>query len=446
MPALLVARARALARLTRIERDDAYADLLGGDAAGSDDDAREERQAAEYVAGVTRQRRWLDFLIAHVYRGDLDAMEPALRQILRIGVYDLLFLRTPPHAAVNEAVELAKREVRPKAGGLVNGVLRALLRQIDRLPEPDTGRPARDLAVRHSHPTWIVTRWLDRWGEAETTALLERDNARPRYALRLNTLRTTAAALGETLDALGVEWTPSAWLDDFVTVERLQPILHAGLLADGTVAVQDEAAGLVGRVLGPRPGETVLDLAAAPGGKALHAALQMRDTGRVLAFDLHPGRAGLVREAAAAHGLASVEVEAADLRDLAARPDPPVGDRVLLDAPCSGLGVLAKRADLRWRRTSEEIAELVTLQDELLDAAAVLVRPGGLLVYSTCTTEPEENEDRVAAFLARHSGFALERADGLVPDTFVTEAGYYAALPQRHGTDGAFAVRLRRSA
>ncbi|MEM1043858.1 MAG: 16S rRNA (cytosine(967)-C(5))-methyltransferase RsmB [Bacteroidota bacterium] len=440
------ARARALARLARIEEGGAYADAFGGNATLSDEEARAERQAVEYVAGVTRRRRWLDYLLAQFYRGDLGAMEPVLRQILRIGLYDLLFLDTPPHAAVHEAVELAKREVRPKAGGLVNAVLRAALRARDRLPMPDTGRPARDLAIRHSHPTWMVRRWLERYGDAETEALLAQNNARPRYALRVNTRRTDVDQIRERLSALGVDASPSRYLDDFVTVDRLQPVLRAGLFTGGTVAVQDEAAALVVRVLDPQPGDTVLDLAAAPGGKALYAALRMSDAGRVRAFDLHAGKANRIRTAASAHGLTSVEVEAADLRDLAARSGAPAGDRVLLDAPCSGLGVLAKRADLRWRRAPDALADLAALQDELLDAAAALVRPGGLLVYSTCTTEPEENEDRVAAFLARHPGFALERADGLVPRAFVTEAGTYAALPQRHGTDGAFAARLRRTA
>lgn len=437
------ARALALARLLRIEGEGAYAGLVDGNTA--DGDPREERLASEYVAGVTRQRRWLDFLIAHFYRGDADALEPKLRQILRIGLYDILFLRTPPHAAVNEAVELAKRHVRPKAGGLVNGLLRAALRSLDALPEPATGDAARDLAIRTSHPTWITRRWLDRYGEADARALLEIDNARPTYALRVNTLRLSPEAIGERLDALDVEWRPSAYLDDFVLVDQLQPVLRAGLLDAGLCAVQDEAAALVVRVLDPQPGETVLDVAAAPGGKALYAAIRMDDTGRVLAYDVHPSRADLVRSSAAAHGLEIVEVGVADLRDLAAQPDPPMGDRVLLDVPCSGLGVLAKRADLRWRRTPEEIGDLVDLQDELLDAAARLVRPGGLLVYSTCTTEPEENAERVTAFLSRHGTFSRERVDGLVPEAFVTAAGDFAALPHVHGTDGAFAARLRRT-
>ncbi|MDX1530609.1 MAG: transcription antitermination factor NusB, partial [Rhodothermales bacterium] len=289
------ARERALERLLRIE-DGAFIGRTGDAEAAADEGpeaAREERQAAEYVAGITRQRRWLDYLIAHYYRGDFGLMEPALKETLRIGLYDVLFLRTPPHAAVHEAVELAKRAVRPQAAKLVNGLLRTVLRERDRLPEPDTGKPERDLAVRHSHPTWLVRRWLRRYGEEATQALLRIDNARPRYALRVNPLKTTPEDLGERLTELGVEWEPSRYLDDFLAVDALQPVLRAGLFEEGLCAVQDEAAGLVVRLLDPQPGETVLDGAAAPGGKAIYAALRMQNRGRVLAVDLYPQRVDL---------------------------------------------------------------------------------------------------------------------------------------------------------
>jgi 16S rRNA (cytosine967-C5)-methyltransferase len=439
----LPARHRALHRLLRVEEQGAFVSRVSPDDTDLDD-AREERQAADYVAGITRLRRWLDFLVDHFYQGEAARMEPALRQCLRIGLYDLLVLETPPHAAVHEAVELAKRAVRPGAGAVVNGILRSVIRQRGELPEPSTGRAVRDLAVQYSQPNWVVRRWLDQFGADEARALLAAANERPTYALRVNTRRRQRGAFGEMLDEVGVAWEPSPYLDDFVRVAQLQPVLRAGWLEDGTCAVQDEAAGLIVRLLDPRPGETVIDAAAAPGGKAVYAAIRMDDRGSLLAIDVNASRVDLVRRAAEAHGLSIVATHAADLRELAAQPDAPLADRVLLDAPCSGLGVLAKRADLRWRRTEEQITELCALQDDLLDAAAKLVRPGGLLVYSTCTVEPEENERRVEAFLGRQPGFAAESASGWVPDEMVTPAGHYLALPHRHGTDGAFGARLRR--
>jgi 16S rRNA (cytosine967-C5)-methyltransferase len=209
-------------------------------------------------------------------------------------------------------------------------------------------------------------------------------------------------------------------------------------------AVQDEAAALVVQVLDPQPGESVLDCAAAPGGKALHAAERMNNAGRLVALDAHAGKLALVERAARAHGVTIIETVAADLRKAAGRPAlAGAFDRVLLDAPCSGTGVLGRRADLRWNRSETDIAELAALQDELLDAAAATVRPGGLLVYSTCSIEDEENAARVAAFLARRPEFAREDVDGLVPPAMRTPDGDYQALPHVHGTDGAYAARLR---
>jgi 16S rRNA (cytosine967-C5)-methyltransferase len=452
MPASTVSSSRRLAlrHLERVARSDAYVGRLDLDAlddfdAGSDP-GRTRRQAKERVAGVTRWRRWLDFLLAAFYNGDYDQMEDRLRQILRLGAYELLYLQTPTHAAVDEHVELAKQTVRPGAAGLVNGILRTLDRQRDDLPAPDTGDRADDLAVRHSHPTWIVRRWLDRYGEATAEELLQWDNRRPVYGVRAHPERGGIAALQDWLDVHDVTWTASPYLDDFVRVRRLQKLVQEGLLEDGDCAVQDESAGLVVRLLDPQPGDTVLDICAAPGGKTAYAAARMQGTGTLYAADVHADRLALVQDAAAAQGWTGMlQTEAADLRDLAGRSDPPQGDRVLLDVPCSGFGVLAKRADLRWQRAPDDLAELTTLQDELLDAAARLVRPGGVLVYSTCTIEPEENEERVAAFLDRHDDFTLEPAGSTVPEKTVTEEGYYATRPDRHAVDGAFGARLRRA-
>ena len=444
--AAVTARQRAVEHLNRIGIDGAFVGLVREEDLAESIDPRAERQATEYVAGVTRWRRYLDFILRHFYKGSFKKMEPVLKQILRLGLYEVLMLKTPPHAALSEAVGLAKRLVRPGAGGLVNGILRNVLRQKEHLPEPSTDDPADDLAIRHSHPTWIVRRWLARFGLQETEALLRWNNTRPRYSLRPNFFKISPGDFKKNMDEEGIMWEPSEFLDDFVRVQRLQAVLRAGWVEEGVCAVQDESGGLVVWLLDPQPGEALIDACAAPGGKALYAAARMRNQGRLVAIDIHPGRLRLAERAAAAQGITILRPHAADLRGLVQQDDRPAADRVLLDAPCSGLGVLAKRADLRWHRTAEEIEELTTLQDQLLDAAAQLVRPGGLLVYSTCTIEPEENQQRVEAFLERHEAFQLEPATGFVPEAVVTPEGYLATLPHRHHIDGAFGARLRRRA
>ena len=437
------ARCVALERLERIARDDAFVGRLQSDAL----DDRTQRQARDLVAGVTRWRRWLDFLLAAFYDGDLGSMERRLQQILRLGLYELLKQETPAHAAVDEYVDLAKHTVRSGAGGLVNGILRSVDRQRDDLPTPATGDMAEDLAIRQSHPSWMIRRWMDRFGGKDAEAFARWNNRRPTYGLRVNRCRATVAEVADWLDAHNVTYARSPYLDDVFRVQRLQAVIRGGLIDDGRVAVQDESAALVVRLLDPQPGETVLDLCAAPGGKATYAAARMDGEGTLLATDINRARLGLVEDAAQAQGVGDVlRTEAADARDLPGRDDVPRANRVLLDVPCSGLGVLAKRADLRWQRTPADLDELTTLQDELLDAAAKLVRPGGLLVYSTCTTEPEENRDRVRAFLDRHAAFALEPAGELLPTDVVADEGVLETLPFRHRTDGAFAARLRRRA
>lgn len=432
------ARSIAVRQLLRIEEEGAFVGFMDSE---SDGDERTDRQATEYVAGVTRWRRWLDFLAASFYRGRFDKMEPELRQILRIGLYDLLFLDTPPHAALHEAVDLAKQRVRPRAGGLVNAILRNVQRRRQHLPEPSSDDPADDLAIRWSHPTWLVRRWLAQFGASETRALLAWNNERPVHGVRINRLKISVPDFQRRLDELEIAWEPSPFIPYFVRVPRLQPLLQAEMLAEGLCAVQDESAGLVTVLADPQPGATVADLCAAPGGKALHAADRMRDEGRIHAYDVHAARLGLVASAAERQGVSIVTTTAADVRALTAADIQ--ADLVLLDAPCSGLGVLAKRADLRWNRTPEDLAQLIRLQQELLAAAAPLVRPGGVLVYSTCSIDTEENETQVRDFLQVHPDFDLDPAGAGMPAS-VVEQGMLASFPQRHFIDGAFGARLRR--
>ncbi|MEL6614633.1 MAG: 16S rRNA (cytosine(967)-C(5))-methyltransferase RsmB [Bacteroidota bacterium] len=433
------ARLRAVHRLLRIEEDGAFVSRVN-EPTGAD----VERRAIALVAGVTRWKRWLDWVLAQYVRQPLASLDPELRESLRLGAFELLVEEKPAHAAVGEAVGVTRALLHTGAAGLANAVLRKVARARDeeRPLAPETDDLANDLAVRHSHPTWMVRRWLARWGEDATLALLRAHNTVPTFSLRVNPLRTTPEAAMDTLAERGAEPALSRWASGVVTVRRLGPALQSALVARGHLAVQDEAAALVVRVLDPQAGEAILDGAAAPGGKAIAAAEWMGNEGRVVAVDVNEAKTRLIATAAEAHGTTIVEPLAADLQSF--EPGE-MFDRVLLDAPCSGTGVLAKRADLRWRRSPEALADLARLQDDLLDAAARLVRPGGLLVYSTCSLERDENEDRVDAFLLRHPEFTHEAVGETVPEEMRTPEGNYTALPHVHGTDGAFAARLRRS-
>lgn len=248
------------------------------------------------------------------------------------------------------------------------------------------------------------------------------------------------------LQRLKVPHELSPHLDDFVRLKTgMQIVIQAGLLKDGLCSVQDESAGLVVSIVDPHPGESIVDCCAAPGGKTLFLASRLNGQGLVTAIDINKGRLRILKESAKAHQVHHVVTVVHDDLRTFAENNIVKHDKVLLDAPCSGLGVLSKRADLRWNRRLEDMEELKSLQDELLDAASSLVKPGGILVYSTCSIDPEENEERVASFLLRHPEFDIDPASRFVPCDFVTKRGFYLSNPVKHSLDGAFAARLVRS-
>ena len=392
------------------------------DRLGADLDPRDRALATELAYGATRWLLRLDFELGSRLRQPLHRLPLPIQNILRLGLYQLRFTdRIPPYAAVAEAVAQARHHGHQGTAGLVNAVLRRAA------AEPAPAAP--DLATEYSHPRWLVERWLARLGREETEALLTADNQSPRVVLRANRLRTTVDGLIATLAEAGVAAVPGRHAPEALVLDRAAvPDLAA--LANGLCTVQDEASMLAARILAPQPGWTCLDLAAAPGGKATHLAELMRDEGIVLANDLEPARAKLVQAAARRLGLKSVRVRAADARTL---PKNWGGrcDAVLADVPCSGLGTLARRPDLRWQKTETDLRTLPPLQAQLLEAGAACVRPGGRLVYSTCSTEPEENEDVVDTFLRGHPEFA---ADG--------EA--IRLWPQRDACDGFFIAPMKR--
>jgi 16S rRNA (cytosine967-C5)-methyltransferase len=439
------ARVTAARALQRVADDDAFADLaLEAEITARGLTPRDAALATELVYGTLRWQRYLDWILAPHSRRALPSLDTRVLVLLRMTVYQLVFLeRIPPFAAVSDAVALAKGRGKPGVPEFVNAVLRAFTRRGVREREP---RPPDDaveaLAVRLSFPTWLATRWVARDGIEEATALMRAMNERPPMTVRANTLRVTRETLAERLtreDALTV--TPTRYAPEGLVVEHGGAPAAWRAFADGAFAVQDEASMLVARLLEPRPGDVVADACAAPGTKTTHLAQLMDDRGRILAFDPQPARLARVPEAAARLGVTIVETRPGPVETLAGALAGAC-DGVLVDAPCSNLGVLRRNPEVKWRRDARDVAAAATRQRDILGAAAGMVRPGGRLVYATCSTEPEENEAVVAVFREARPDFVVDP-----PASFPLPLDDDCVLrcrPHRHGTDGFTAVRLRR--
>jgi 16S rRNA (cytosine967-C5)-methyltransferase len=432
-PSASVAPARRCAYtvLRRVFEQGAYADrALTAEAAQLE--PRDRALAMRLAYGAVQRRGTLDHLIEALSERPAAALDPALLAALRLGLYELLYTRgAPDYAVVADAVELAKGDGR--AGhGLVNAVLRRVTREgprslLDGLAD-DTPERA---AIKHSHPEWIARLWWEALGPEQARALMASDNEPLEVALRANTLVTDAGALAEELP-VRTHFDPQ--IPEAVVLDEPFDAHSSGAWLRGAFHAQSRSAMRVARELAPVAGERVLDLCAAPGGKTTHLAALMHDRGEVLAVERDKRRAGsLVRTAQRLHA-SSVRVEVADAErwtDAAHGDDARGFDRVLVDPPCSGLGTLQARADLRWRVTPEAIATMAGTQARILAAGADVLRPGGVLVYSTCTISPIENERLIADFLDSHSDFALE-------DVVLT-------LPHRDHTAGFYIARMHRS-
>jgi 16S rRNA (cytosine967-C5)-methyltransferase len=433
------ARLCAYAVLRRVFERGAYADrALNAEAAQLD--PRDRALAMRLAYGAVQRRGTLDHLIEQLAERPAAELDPPLLAALWLGLYELLYLRgAPDYAVVADAVELAKAHGR--GHGLVNAVLRRAAREgPDALLGALSDDTPEHAAVKHSHPEWIARLWWQALGPEQARALLAYDNEPGEVALRANTLVTDAATLaGE----LRVRTHVDAAIPEALVLEEPFDAHGSPLWQRGAFHAQSRAAMLVARVLDPAPGERVLDLCAAPGGKATHLAALMQGRGEVLAIERNPRRAGgLVRTARRLHA-ANVRVEVADAR--LAWPEGAVFDRVLVDPPCSGLGTLQARADLRWRVTPDAIEEMAGAQAEILAAGAAVLRPGGVLVYSTCTISPTENERPIAAFLDSHPEFGLDDLTGTAGAQVAADAaGMLQTLPHRDRTAGFFIARLRK--
>ncbi|MFZ1730225.1 MAG: 16S rRNA (cytosine(967)-C(5))-methyltransferase RsmB [Bacteroidota bacterium] len=443
-PLYIGVRGIAVKILTRVERTDAYLDkLLDIELETGDLNPPDKRLLNELVHGVLRNQSKLDWVLTGFYHGQYSKVAPNVRSALRVALYQILFLtRIPHHAAVNEAVEFVKKYRGQRLADTMNGLLRNIARNVENIRYPlSTNDELQYLAVVHSHPTWIVKRWHARYGFEETESLCKANNMRPFLTLRPNPLRIDYKEFVDEIVEVGIDYRRCFYMRDYVTVRNLPNIRHSRLFTEGLFTIQDESAGLVGDLLAPKPGETVIDLCSAPGGKALHAAEHMQNQGRIIAVDKYDVRLNLISQAAERNGVSIIEIQEGDATEIEMEP----ADKVLVDAPCSGLGTLSKKPDIKWKREMEDIQKLNTTQRAILDNAARLVRPGGVLVYSTCTIEPEENQLIVRDFLSNHPEFTLEHAGQYLPPRVVDEEGFLATFPQKHRMDGAFGARMLRS-
>lgn len=442
------ARQTALRLLHAIDAEQAYTDVaLRQMLDGSPLEQRDRAFVTACVYGVVRWQGRIDWLLSKACNRPLDALTPWIRNILRLGAYQCLWMeRVPPRAAVHASVGLARRFGHAGVAGLVNGVLRALLRQHATYALPDAdAQPVAHLAVAHSHPPWLVERWLERYGWEGAQALCAANN-RPRdVALRVNTLRTTPQALAQRLVQEGLQHVrPSRLLAEALVAQGTSRLDALPSYRDGLFQVQDEGAMLVAPLCRARPGQRVLDACAAPGGKTTHLAQLMGDTGRIVACDAQPSRLRLLDANVKRLRLTSIAPVASD--GAGALPWSGRFDRILVDAPCSGLGVLSRHPDIKWRKGPADLRGMQATQLALLEAQRRFLAADGLLVYSVCSNEPEETHDVVRTFLERHPDMRLDALAADLPNELASHAARTETLdltPGQHGTEGVFAARFR---
>jgi 16S rRNA (cytosine967-C5)-methyltransferase len=400
----------------------------------------------ELMYGVIRWRGKLDWVIRSFSKVPFEKIELETLNILRLGLYQILFLsRTPASAAVNESVELAKG-IRGKGGaGFVNAVLRSTIRQKNEIPYPEIDEdPARHLSVVQSHPLWLVRRWVKEMGVEETLRVCTFNNQISSLTLRTNTLKIDRKDLIEKLEEKGFKPAPTTYSEEGIVLRDPPPTSELPFIKEGLYIIQDEASQLVTSILDPKPGERILDACSAPGGKTTHMAQKMENRGEIAAFDVSKGKLDLVEESCQRLGIKIVKTIKGNAAERLLIPQGIKYDRILADVPCSGFGTLRRNPDLKWRRGEKDIKRLSELQFSILSHLSVYLKKGGIFVYSTCTVFHEENEDVVGKFLEGHPEFKLDEMDKFLPEKFHSfiQNGYFKTFPPRDEMDGFFVARL----
>ncbi len=442
-PSQINARTKVIDILTKVETRQAFTDkLLERELISLNDNDR--RFVTEIVNGVLRWRLRLDWYLNQLYSGDYENLILEVKNNLRSSVYQLVYLdKIPPYAVLYEAVEIAKMRYNQKTANLVNAVLRNYLRQSKKFDILETQLDILDkLAIKFSHPKWLLQRWIEYWGIDEVSLLCQVNNTPPRVAVRLNELKANKEQFFSSLEENNISFEVQEDFKNFVWIDNFQEFRQMDFLKNGWANVQDVSTGLPVLILDPQPGEFVLDMCAAPGGKTSYIAEKMQNTGVILALDRHIPRIRMLRDNLFRLKFSNYNIAAADSLSL---PSKIQFDKILIDAPCTGFGVLNKRADLKWKRTEQDISDMKKLQINLLKSATSVLKENGLIVYSTCTIEPEENERVVEEFLNAHSDFKLVKLSNLIPMKYLSDQYFIRTFPHKHGMDGSFAAAFQKN-
>lgn len=436
-------RDAALEILLKIKKNQAYSNLL------LDDTIKKENIASidvplltEIVYGTIQYQKRIDFYLEAYSKKPLAKLDDWVHILWRLTVYQLVFLdRVPDHAAINEAVEISKKRGHKGISGMTNGILRSFLRH----PLPDFSSIEDEeerLAVETSHPEWLLNRWRVQYGAERTSSMAFANLTHPTHAVRVNTTRTTKGEVIESLQDEGLEVTESPYVEECLYVKK-GSLANTKAFENGWISIQDEGSMLVTLALDPQKEEKILDACAAPGGKSMHIAERMENKGEVVSVDIHSHKVKLIHDQMKRLDLSIVHGEVEDARKLHEKHDKESFDRILVDAPCSGLGVIQRKPDIKWSKKEEDILHLSEIQQSIVEAVWPLLKKGGRLIYSTCTVDHEENDDLINAFVENHEEAVfdeqlLSRIPGIIANEKKENPGYFQLFPGEFQTDGFF--------
>lgn len=442
-------RSLAVNILNRVDQKNAYAEPLLDSYLSRDyiTDVRDRNLLTELVYGTLRMRNHLDWIISSLYKGKPKSMEIGLKNILRIALYQLVYTdRIPAFAAVDEAVKITQREY-PGRDRLVNAILRNTVRIMDNITYPAFEKePARYISIVHSHPEWLVARWVQRFGMDETIALCKSNNEKPPLTLRVNTIKANRDEIVRKLRKDGYNVRSTDFSSSGIIISNpSSAIQNLQLYSDGYLQIQDEASQLVAYITDPKPGETILDLCSGVGIKTTHLAELMENNGKILAVDINRKKRQELRALADKLNTTIAVQHMGDASEDLGKNYHDTFDRVLIDAPCSGLGTLRRNPEIKWRIQEHSIKNCTILQKKILHSAARYPKRGGVIVYCTCSIEFEENENVVLEFLSTHPDYRQMTPSAIMNFDMLDENGFFKTYPHRHGTDGFFAAVLLRT-